>query len=380
MLTKFAVTNYKNFRDRTELDFTKKGGYKFNTKCVNEVGLSKMILMGPNGSGKTNFGYALFDIVYTLTDKPAAELQTEPTSFICGNGTSRYATFEYEFLLNGRRIRYQYSKSEPFVIVAESLEIEGKPVFTYDLRKKVKFTGDLALIGAEALDTSRFNGPVPISILRLIANNTQQKRGSIVDRIMDFVGRMLYFRCLGSRKFIGFSNYAEYLEPYFIKEGLVEDFEEYLREMAQLDVQLKVVKTPGLPDLLVQKYENKVLPFGMVASSGTKALELFYYWNKRFRKVSFLFVDEFDAFYHFELAERVIKLVISGYEEMQAIFTSHNTDLVSNDLMRPDCYLIIGPKGVRSLTESTCRELRQGHNLEKMYRNGEFDNDGGESR
>ena len=43
------------------------------------------------------------------------------------------------------------------------------------------------------------------------------------------------------------------------------------------------------------------------------------------------------------------------------------------DLMRPDCYLVLDGGKVKSFSDATGRELRQGHNIEKMYRNGEFD-------
>ena len=34
-------------------------------------------------------------------------------------------------------------------------------------------------------------------------------------------------------------------------------------------------------------------------------MALFYYWYIRMEKASFVFIDEFDAFYHFELSESV---------------------------------------------------------------------------
>jgi hypothetical protein len=56
-------------------------------------------------------------------------------------------------------------------------------------------------------------------------------------------------------------------------------------------------------------------------------------------KASFVFIDEFDAFYHYELSESVQKRLrrIPG---VQIFTTTHNTDLMSNDLLRPDCYFL----------------------------------------
>ena len=113
------------------------------------------------------------------------------------------------------------------------------------------------------------------------------------------------------------------------------------------------------------------MPFMKVASSGTKALYAFFYWHKTAPNVSLMFIDEFDAFYHYELSEALVKILgkISGF---QKILTSHNTNLLSNRIMRPDCYFILTPDGLTSFANATERELRESHNLEKLYINGEF--------
>ena len=57
----------------------------------------------------------------------------------------------------------------------------------------------------------------------------------------------------------------------------------------------------------------------------------------------------------------------------QVILTSHNTNLLSNRIMRPDCFFIMTQNGLTSFVNATERELREGHNLEKLYMSGEFD-------
>lgn len=115
---------------------------------------------------------------------------------------------------------------------------------------------------------------------------------------------------------------------------------------------------------------KKPLPFFKVASSGTKALYTFFYWYKTSSDVSLMFIDEFDAFYHYELSETLVELLehMSGF---QTILTSHNTNLLSNRIMRPDCYFILAKEKLTSFANATVRELREGHNLEKLYMSGE---------
>ena len=72
-----------------------------------------------------------------------------------------------------------------------------------------------------------------------------------------------------------------------------------------------------------------------------------------------------------ELAEKIIRHTIDSVN-IQTVFTSHNTGLVDNSIMRPDCYLLLTNGKLKSLVDLTSRELREAHNLEKMLRNGEF--------
>lgn len=44
------------------------------------------------------------------------------------------------------------------------------------------------------------------------------------------------------------------------------------------------------------------------------------------------------------------------------ILTTHNTDLMNNRIMRPDCLFILSQKGnLTALCDATQRELREGH-------------------
>lgn len=74
------------------------------------------------------------------------------------------------------------------------------------------------------------------------------------------------------------------------------------------------------------------------------------------------------------MAENVINFFKKRYPKCQIIMTSHNTNLISNRLLRPDCLFILSREGsLTALCNATERELREGHNLEKMYISGEFD-------
>ena len=90
-----------------------------------------------------------------------------------------------------------------------------------------------------------------------------------------------------------------------------------------------------------------------------------------FDKISFLFIDEFDAFLHFESAKFIVE-ELNKQKNFQSIVTTHNTYLMQNKLTRPDCCYLMTKNKIASLFNSTDKEIREAHNLEKMYVNGAF--------
>ena len=132
------------------------------------------------------------------------------------------------------------------------------------------------------------------------------------------------------------------------------------------------VAVGGGNTLLFKSFVAGWKTFFKVASSGTRALYTFFYWYKTAKDVSFMYVDEFDAYYHYELSEYIVT-ILEKMTNTQVIITSHNTNLLTNKIMRPDCYFILSNNKLTSFADATSRELREGHNLEKLYMSGEFD-------
>ena len=83
-----------------------------------------------------------------------------------------------------------------------------------------------------------------------------------------------------------------------------------------------------------------------------------------------MFIDEFDSYYHHELAAFIVEELKNT--PVQCFLTSHNTSIMTNDLLRPDCYFLMKQDKIISLAKSTSKELREAHNIEKMYKAGTF--------
>ena len=369
MLKRFAVENYRGFRDRVEMDLSKVRNYSFHSECIKGGLVNKCMILGRNGCGKTNFALALFDIVYVLTDFRSDVNRKDASGFLNGDSDAPYATFLYVFNFGSSDVEYEYRKSSPNVIVSERLSVGGDVVFVRE-GQDADYSG-LEEYGAGDLWIDIRNGA--LSVLRYIANNTCQQDGSPISAIMDFVRGMLYVQSIeGGDRHIGLTYGTESPQDYIVRNGFVDDFRRFLNELAGSDLDLSIAAIVGCPQRMVIRTKNKMLDFEDSASRGTRMLMLHYYWMKHLKDVTFMYLDEFDAYYHFEPAEKVLVHFLKD-PGFQCVFTSNNTALVSNRIMRPDCYLVMDSRGITALPDLTDREIREGNNLEKLLRGGEFD-------
>lgn len=373
MLKSFSVENYKSFNKKVIFDFSNISDYQFNKNCIRNSLLNKAIIFGANGSGKSNLGLAIFDIIQVLTDKNLEPKMLDQSSFLNINSNLPYAEFSYTFLLSDNTVEYLYRKSNPTTLIYETLKINGTTAFICDFKKNLitEFSADV--INASNLSIDTFHGD--ISFLRYINANASLAQDNIIREVIDFANSMLWFRSLQQNGYIGLQTGGEALVSWIVSNGYVNDFQLFLKKIANLDFQFEagIQETLVPTKTLLVKGNNKKIYFDSTASTGTNALMLLYYWIKHFDKVKFVFMDEFDAFYHFELAKNVLELIITEYPEIQAVFTSHNTVLATNQLLRPDCCLSLVNGELKPFKDRTTRELRESHNLEKLLRSGEFD-------
>lgn len=366
MLTKFAVTNYRGFKDRIEWDLSNPSNYSFNTDAVKNGVVKNGIVYGPNGSGKSNLGLAVFDIANHLSHKwkkPDYYL-----NFTCARNHQSPVAFEYTFDFDGHCLVYSYSKVAKELmgeIADEKLVLDGNPLITK--------SGDELIVADEfgLTDVAKQNlkdSANNISIVNYLLGSVPLTKNHVLLKLRDFVENMLFFRSLDNREFIGFKEGGSNIEEYIINNGLTEDFASFLKETSGQEYDFA---TPVQGDNMLHCQMGGVrIPFLMVASTGTRNLELQYYWLKEMVNASFVFIDEFDAFYHHELSYAISRRLFEGNH--QVFLTTHDTFLLTNDLLRPDCFFILKDNKIKALCDLTNKEIRFGHNLEKLYRGGTF--------
>jgi len=366
MLKKFEVENFKGFKNKLVFDLTARE-YEFNKSIVKNGIVNKAIIYGKNGIGKSNLGIALFDIISHLTDK-----QRIPINYIQNyinlDSRDKYAKFTYVFQFDDDEITYSYSKANMDYLIEETLVFNGKTVLSYnyfDTRKRF-IDKDLSKNLFVNLVDNR------LSITKYLYNNTPTDNDSLLFKMMYFVDNMLWYRGLSEgNNYCGFTNGGASLIDTLYVFNKKDEFEDFLRENG-INYKLSWKNVNGFHELMVDFEGGRSTPFVTIASTGTMSLLLFFHWKTMsFNKVSLLFIDEFDAFFHYESAETIVRL-LSKNKNFQTILTSHNTYLMKNELTRPDCCFIMTENKIASLFNSTDKEIREAHNLEKMYTNGAF--------
>ncbi|MBS6723224.1 MAG: ATP-binding protein [Clostridiales bacterium] len=379
MLRKFEVSNYKTFKDKISLDFGDIGGYQFSTECIYDGYISKMLIYGRNATGKTNLGKALMDIQRLLFG--LCKLR-EDRSFLNADSVEETAVFSYEFIFDGQKVVYRYGRCSDTTLKWEELEINDELIFSCDFSARQFNFDNLSYIKVETANTERYrlslderesddDDEIELPFMRWLVNNVALEKNSVLLKMFNYVRRMVFISAgnhIWPRQSKAYDTFFEKLEE---RKGL-QEIEQFFNEMG-IECQLILRKLPdGQRELYF--YHERLVPFFETASSGTLALfDLYRRSVAPMREASFIYLDEFDAFYHYEMAENVIRFFKKRYSKCQIILTSHNTNLMTNRLMRPDCLFILSSFGtLTALCNATERELREGHNLEKMYISGEF--------
>ena len=362
MLIKFAVKNFRGFAKRIEWDLSQPSNYAFNTYAIKDGVVKNGIIYGPNGSGKSNFGLAIFDIENHLSAK--WKKTDYYSNFVYAGNSDSPVDFEYVFRFGKDLVEYNYSKNAVGLLVAESLRVNKKEVFN---RNDTNFEIDENQFKIDATVKENFKQNVnSVSVINFLTASYPFSHDHYIVKLIMFVNSMLWFKNLDSREFIGLETNVFSLEEFIIQNKYVEDFSEFLANVSEQS--FRFVHPRGGDKILYCDIEGNAVPFQLIASTGTRALELLYVWIKRMKDASFVFIDEFDAFYHFRLSLEVCRKLFGL--DCQVYMSSHNTNLMTNELLRPDCNFILQNNKIKSFQSCTEKELRFGHNMEKIYKAG----------
>lgn len=365
MLSRFECENFRGFKKRLVFDLTART-YEFNSGLIKNGTIKNCLIFGRNGSGKSSLGVAIFDIVRHLTDNRAIDLHWM-TPYVNLDNSENVATFKYVFKFAEGIVTYQYEKLGPDQLVHESLWFGETLVIDWNYSNGEGNFYDEKTLGSVNLEKLGSG----VSVVKYAYRTQKSESHVLLSRFMKFVESMLWYRRLSSGPaYAGFQMKSENVDEAIIQQGKLKEFEEFLRDHG-LNYDLYPDRVDGR-DVVMVHYAHGSARFTSVASSGTLCLELFFYWSiAAFASVSLLFIDEYDAYVHFESSKALLER-LNQSQNFQVFLTTHNTYLMQNALTRPDACYILGDNRIVNLCEATDKEIRLAHNLEKMYTHGVF--------
>lgn len=374
MIKSFTVSNFKRIQKPVTIDFSKVSNYEFNKECIKDNLINTAVLLGKNGSGKSSVVTAMFDIIYNLTDKYIG--RNNYTNYLNLTGDSDEAAFKYVFQIMGKEVVYTYRKRNLTTFIAEKLDIAGETVIKYDRAENdSEFYLNFPETNTLKVDLKKLD----ISLVKYVKGNSatgDSEKYKILLELFDFVEKMLLFWSLEYRSFVGYSSVSNGdIVEEIISRGHFKNLQNFFKE-AGINEEI-IHKKIGTEEKLFFKFANgKELEFSSATcSTGMSSLLLLFYWladinSNNERTPSFVCIDEFDAFYHFELSQLILNKLKKA--NCQVLLTTQNTTLLGNDILRPDCYFLFEDEKIANLPERTDKELRLVHNIEKLYRGGTF--------
>lgn len=303
MLQKFKVNNYKNFKDDIEIDFSNNLEKRF-------------FVYGKNGSGKTNLGYALYDLKNTL-----AYSYKKDELISNANSDNGITTFVYTFLFNKKEVVYQYSKASTTKLVAEKLLIEDKTIYEYDFIENNFLETDADFFNNDKI-FSIYQDRVFFSLpfLSWCIGNGCVKNNSLFHEIYNYVKNM---SLISTRLDLAQINNID------LSNLDVKDLENFFACMG-INYSLSLEKLPDGSKELYIVFKNRKVPFLENASS--TVLSLFNFYLKVFNKNnSIIYFDEFDNFISFDLCEKLIKYNKDNFKYSRIVFVVNAYNFSSLD-------------------------------------------------
>lgn len=369
MLTKMYLTNFLSFLERTEFDFTSSKYTILSSTNVAENGILKGALMiGPNASGKSNALRGLKFLINLIKGEGVSV-----SSYRCYFTKVPITSAEYDFIFSGKKVSYTISYDIKTKNLSERLLVDEKEVLAREGNIGKLNIGDVS-ISEENLDNDTL-------FLRTASFNTGRfPQEPILRELMDYLFNSYYIDGYNQSALLGktVNKYAE--------DNGVEKLNDYLNEFkydffveygeASSGEGLNIRLGSGQKSIF---FKRKTFPMPSAFFSESQGNQVFADMLPQIIRVietpGMLVIDEFGNSLHNKLAEKIVKFFMEKANCSQLYITSHDTNLVSNSVFRPDQINLItfeNSKGSKVKRISVYKP-REAQNLEKMYLGGMFE-------
>lgn len=364
MITEFKVKNYKNFNKELSFSLDKIKNYTFNNEAIRDSIIKTSIIYGENGSGKSNLGLAIMDIRNHIIGKKF--LNKSNNDYFINLSSKENSYFYYKFKFGLHYLEYKYQKDTEGKVLSEEIFIDYKNVIYYNHLKNI---GKVNLEGTETLNTN-LKGK-DISFIKYIYNNSILKENienKVFLQFIEFVDKMLIFNISDESYSEYFENINILLADKILYENKMEELKLFLNEIG-VNYKIAIKQIDGDNRILCD-FNGRLIDLHKIISRGIYYLTIFFYILLDKDKISFMYIDGIDSFCDNEMTKMIVMKILKI--EPQVVFVTNNTSVISNDILRPDCYFNISKGKINSFAYSTDKEIRKAHNIEKMYNSGMF--------
>ncbi|MGB2833485.1 MAG: AAA family ATPase [Methylotenera sp.] len=413
MLIEFKVTNFRSIKETQTLSMVAGNAVKdkeldYNTFETGIANLPKLVrssvIYGPNASGKSNLIAALA-FVESMVRESAREAQVgEPIEIAPFrlDAATREQDTEFEIHFIAESVRYQYG----FTLNAQRITSEwliayplGKPQnwferqYDEDSEKYAYKFSELFDEGKSRQERANYTIANNLYLSVAVQKNSQkllpvftwfQKKLNYIlsmNHLGDGRTSRLCQAAEGKAKVLAFMNSAGILvkdlfveRKLFTLEDLPSDFPDEFKQKILKDMEGHVSFETKF--LYQSNDDQSLIPFDLDdESDGTKALFSFAArWLDSLETDAVLFVDEIDTSLHPLLVHHLIKLLHASKSRAQLVFTTHDTTLLSQNIMRRDQVWFVEKDQQQSTQLYSLADFspRKNEALEKGYLSGRY--------
>ncbi len=337
MLKSFEVFNFKSFTNKTTFELKQDESYKMLQENVDNDILKGLLFIGPNASGKTNSIHAINLLIELLNME--GSLAKYVNIFHQG-----YMYVKYNFVFNGVDLEYKIEYNSKTKLISEKLLVDSKEIFNVADRTKV-------------------------SLRKFI--DSQENERTLAD-FKSFL-KNSYVIDLYNIKQSESKNSFKNPKVVYTKE-VVNNINIFL-EKYNFEIRLKDIEKPCEKDDLffIKNGIDVDIPFEMESIGNRTLMYLVPIINKVLNNKGMLIMDEFGSGMHNSLEGLLIRHFMKNSIGSQMFLISHSTNLLSQNLLRPDQIISVDFENNSSVIYKLSSEKpRSSQNLEKMYLGGVF--------
>ena len=373
MLTSVILKNYTTFIEKTIFDF-QATNYKIleSTNVGNNRILKGALFVGENASGKTEFLSSIVLLLDILLDNSELNFQIKKSLY---TAEAKYS-ISYTFNVDCNIIKYD--------ITFENNNIYSEKLFVNNELKLNRLNQNGQTYFDDEKDIENIN--LNLSLVKLEYYNTKFNNDSVLNKWFDFLKNSMYVNCLhGQTKSYNPSRMNEQTLSKYTETNDESEINNVMTKIgynSEVIFDKKKVKMDGSVQLypkdvvLFRKKGTKVaIPLFMESAGNNSLINVLIPIMFAIKNNCMLIIDEFSSGLHNELEEALVKYFFNNSCNSQLFFTSHSTNLLDTDILRPDqiySFKFDSKKGtiIKRFSDENPRESQ---NIEKMYLNGVFD-------